>query len=283
MAWLLTRWMLAFSLVFLFCVPPAQAFPLVLWVDGDTEAKPKPLGTPAALGIEWDEAALSSLQAASSASADQPEAFIVQLTNPTCLPCKQDWAAGQRELVPLGWKFGPTGHFRQLLATNLPTPTYRLMRGGAIVQEWPSGTRWADMANALRKSIDEPATGKPEQAMGFISLGTVPAKAEVGQFIDALKPILGNGGKFTATYQRQGQLAPLTIPGGGGLSVIIPPATELNWTMSGEAVVVTSSKPLVVQITSPIPASLRISGLTIGRDRITPALIGLPDPHINVR
>lgn len=282
MVWLLTRWMLAFCLV-LMCVPPAQAFPLVLWVDGDNEAKPKPLGTPAALGIEWDEAALSSLQAASTASAVQPEAFIVQLTNPTCLPCKQQWNAGQVQLSPLGWKFGPTGHFRQLLATNLPTPTYRLMRGGVILREWPSGASWVDMSNALRKAIDEPATGKAEQAMGFISLGTIPAKAEVGQFIDALKPILGNGGKLTAIYKRQGQLAPLTLPGGGGISVIIPQETELTWTMPGEAVVITASKPLVVQMTSPLPASVRLAGVTIGRDRITPGLIGLPDPHINIK
>lgn len=273
------------------CTSTVQAFPLVLWVDGDTAAKPKPIGLPSLPStdesVKWDASGLAALQAASSAAespAGKPDLYVAQITKPFCAPCVQQWETGKRELMPRGYTFGGKGHFRQEINPTLPTPQYELRRGNEVLQRWPSGTSWAMMANAFRKAFDEPAaTVTDSQPYGFVSLGEIPAKAEITQFIETMRPILGDSGKLVVQYYRNGQLAPLTLPFASNLSIIIPASSNVTWTMKGESVVISADKPLVLQISGSWPVSLRIDGLTIGKEKIIPSVQGMIDPYIKVR
>ncbi len=256
--------------------PALADFPHALWVDGDAVVTPKPSGSPA---IEWDATGLSQLQ--SGVAAKAPDTYVAQITRPNYLPCVQQWSSGRTELIPFGWIFGPTGHFRQEYSPEGAVPRYELRQGGQVIQNWPSGTRWADMSQALRKALDDPVVSQPG-TVGFISLGSIPARQEISALLDSLRPILGNGGKIQTTYTRKGHLAPLELPQLSGMSLIIPEQTDLTWTMHGESLVINASKPVIIQTGGWLAGSIRIQGVTIGKEKIVPSVAGIPDPVIRV-
>jgi hypothetical protein len=255
------------------------------WVAGDEET-PKPGLGLAVPEITWDEDQLTAAsgavsEAAAAAAQASPDFHIVQLTSPQCTKCQPAWQVLQVALVRNGWTFGPGKWFRQeTVAFNRPLPAYQLRVGSAVLKEWPAGVKPEELALALSDAVTTPRAAKPkiERPASAFTVGSLKAREQVAALLATMRPLLGNGGKLSIDYSRNGADAPFVL---AGVRIQIPAKTRIDWTMRGEVLQVSFSQPITF---SPVqwPTSFTVTGFAIGETSVTMQMPWMIDMRIGV-
>lgn len=255
------------------------------WVHGDREPVKPGLGL-AVPEIVWDGEQLSqATQAVSEAVAaslvDKPDLHIVQLTSPLCGKCPAGWQALQVALVRNGWTFGPGKWFRQeTVPFDRPLPAYQLRNGATVLKEFDATVKPVTLAEVLSEAVTRPApaAARRERPASAFTVGTVKARGEVAALLATFRPLLGNGGKLSLTYNRSGGEVVFVA---AGLRVQIPPQTQIDWTLVGDALQISFSKPIVF---SPVnwPTSFQINGLRVAEDSAVVQMPWMIDMRVRV-
>jgi hypothetical protein len=230
--------------------------------------------------IEWDAKAIDCLKA----DAKQPP-YIVQRTLPDgqmCKPCQVAWKRIEAELNPIGWKTGPGGHFRQEAYSRVndesrPVPYYQLVSGGELVKTWDHTATPVELAKALHA---EQTAAKAAPAVGAVRVATAPGKVVAKSVIESLRPLIGDGGKLSFEYAKDGRPAVLRTTAG---TVTIPARCTATWSMpKPNELQVKLSESIRIQPGS-FPITIEVTGFAITEDKLTASIPWLPDAVIELR
>jgi hypothetical protein len=228
--------------------------------------------------IEWDAKAIDCLKA----DAKHPP-YIVQRTLPPsqwCIPCEVAWKRIEAELKPIGWTTGPGGHFRQLSIVqgeHRPVPFYELVSGGEVVKTWDHTATPVELAKALHA---EQTAAKAAPAVGAVRIATAPGKVVAKSVIESLKPLIGDGGKLSFEYARDGRPAVIKTQAG---TVTIPAKCVATWSMSKpNELQVKLSESIRIQPGS-FPVTIEVTGFSVTEDKLTASIPWLPDAVIELR
>jgi hypothetical protein len=229
--------------------------------------------------IEWDAKAIDCLKA----DAKHPP-YIVQRTLPAgqrCKPCEVAWKRIEAELNPRGWiTTGPGGHLRQESIVNgesRPVPFYELVSGGEVVKTWDHTAAPVELAKALHA---EQTAAKSAPAVGAVQIATAPGKVVAKSVIESLKPLIGDGGKLSFEYTRDGRPAVVKTAAG---TVTIPAKCVATWSMPrANELQVNLSESIRIQPGSFL-VTIEVTGFSVTEDKLTASIPWLPDAVIELR
>jgi hypothetical protein len=228
--------------------------------------------------IEWDAKAIDCLKAES-----RETPYIVQRTLPAgqrCKPCEVAWKRIEAELKPIGWTTGPGGHLRQISIVqgeSRPVPFYELVSGGQVVRTWDHTATPVELAKALHA---EQTAAKAAPAVGAVQIATAPGKVAAKSVIESLKPLIGDGGKLSFEYSKDGRPAVVKTQAG---TVTIPAKCVATWSMPrANELQVKLSESIRIQPGS-FPVTIEVTGFSVTEDKFTASIPWLPDAVIELK
>jgi len=202
-----------------------------------------------------------------------------------CAPCIRMHRELEEVLPKSGWTVGGGGDcmicFRDsghevYGITTFPTTVFLV--GGREVDRAVGYLPPQDVADRLNAAFAKRMDATQSQAVSAIPIGTLHARDQVAQLLDAVRPILQDGGTITLTYSGTNIKLPLS----DGVEVTAANKVTATWSMKGDALHLKLDPPPKIKV-SGMPVSQSLSGVAVSVDSITAELPWFPDLKVRVR
>lgn len=202
-----------------------------------------------------------------------------------CAPCARMHRDLEEVLPKSGWTVGGGGEcmicFRDSGSevygiTTFPTTVFLV--GGREVDRAVGYLPPQDVADRLNAAFATRLATAESQSVSAIPIGTLHAKDQVTQLLDAVRPILQDGGTVTLTYSGSSIKLPLS----DGVEVTAANKVTATWSMKGDALHLKLDPPPKIKV-SGMPVSQSLSGVAVSVDSITAELPWFPDLKVRVR
>ncbi len=207
-----------------------------------------------------------------------------------CGPCQTARRDFEGWLKQSGWEVdeSPEAHVRIIDADREPQcaqahairtfPTFLLMRDGQEQQRFETYPgRWE-----LVRLFQETANAT-EPAAGAISVGTITGQCEnVARVIDAVSPLLSEGGTLTLTWDRAGT-TPALLPVGERFSICIEKTLAMTYSLKDDVLTCRFSQPYPRgRFSWGLPVEQSVSAISLSVSEVVFELPRAPDVRLRV-